>query len=464
MEKLHRYFTRNNFKLTNETSKAREYEHTQSKEVLYLLPTVEIGIVLNPNTVENNKRLMSKSSRTYHSTALRQFPKRKNGGTEPIQYGYSFHFPSESELDSFLKHIDNPLLAAFKDTNHQVGGNGSRDVQVLKEAFEDVDGYAETDHYGKGKIIEDFQAKIAEYLGKEAAVFFPSGTMAQQIALRIWCDEKGLKRVAYHPLCHLEIHEEDGLKELHHIEPVLLADKTRLITLEDVVGMEQDIACLLLELPQREIGGQLPDYETLESISFYSREKGIKLHLDGARLFEILPYYQKSAAEICALFDSVYVSFYKGIGGIAGAILAGDKGFTEESKVWKRRHGGDLISLYPYVISSDYYFDKRIDKMNQYYEEAKELAGLYNECHVVSTLPLEPVSNMFHVHFDVSKEKLESILIDIYEETGIGLSSYVREVSENESYYEVSIGDQFADVAKEELRKVFQKLDERLRD
>lgn len=336
-------------------------------------------------------------------------------------------------------------------------------MQVLKNAFDAIDGQQKSDMYGKGSVIEDFQAKMAAYLGKEAAVFFPSGTMAQQIALRIWCDHKGLKKVAYHPLCHLEIHEEDGLKELHQIQPILLADKDRVIQLEDVLGLKEEISCLLLELPQREIGGQLPDYETLEAISVYCHEKEIKLHLDGARLFEILPYYEKSAAEICSLFDSVYISFYKGIGGIAGAILAGDQDFTELSKVWKRRHGGDLISLYPYIISADYYFAQRIDKMNLYYEEARELAALYNQCHGISTMPLVPVSNMFHVHFNDSKEKIETLLAEIYEITGIGLSGYVSELSDATSYFEISIGDLYEQVPKEDLRKVFQQLDEKMR-
>jgi threonine aldolase len=359
----------------------------------------------------------------------------------------------------------NPLLEAFKQTNYQVVGHSNRDIHVLKDAFNDIDGQMESDMYGTGTIIEDFQDKMAGYLGKEAAVFFPSGTMAQQIAVRMWCDKKGIKKVAYHPLSHLEIHEEDVLKELHHIKPVLLADKNRLIELEDVVSMEEDVACLLLELPQREIGGQLPDYESLEAISAYCHEKGIKLHLDGARLFEILPHYQKSAAEICKLFDSVYVSLYKGIGGVAGAILAGDHAFMEESKIWKRRLGGDLISLYPYIISADYYFNQRSHKMDQYHDEAKELADFFNQCHNISTLPLEPVSNMFHVHFDGPKEKLESMLIMIYEETRIGLASKVRDISEQEAcYFEVSIGDNYSSIPKEELRKVFQLLDERIRE
>lgn len=357
----------------------------------------------------------------------------------------------------------NNLLEAFKQTKYQVNGHGARKVQILKEAFENVDGQLDSEMYGKGKIIEDFQAKMAAVLGKEAAVFFPSGTMAQQIALRIWCDQKGLKKAAYHPLCHLEIHEEDGLKELHGIESVLLADKNRVIEYEDVVGMKEEVSCLLLELPQREIGGQLPKYEALVEIAAYCKEKGIKLHLDGARLFEILPYYEKTAAEICSLFDSVYVSFYKGIGGIAGAILAGDQDFIEESKVWKRRHGGDLISLYPYFLSADYYFDQRIGKMKLYYENAKELAQFYNDCYRVSTIPEVPVSNMFHVHFERSKEEVEQILTEICMRTGIGLSSYVREVTESSSYYEVSIGDLYENLPLGELIEAFKQLDEKMK-
>lgn len=346
---------------------------------------------------------------------------------------------------------------------YDLGGHSKRNVQVLLEALKDIDGDQMSDMYGTGAVIEDFQDKMAQYLGKESAVFFPSGTMAQQIALRIWCDQKGGKRVAYHPLCHLEIHEQDGLKELHHIEPVLLADKNRLITLEDVQNMPKDIVCLLLELPQREIGGQLPDYGELEAISAYCREQGIKLHLDGARLFEILPYYQKSAEEVCALFDSVYVSFYKGIGGIAGAILAGGKDFTNESKVWKRRHGGDLISLYPYIISSDYYFNKRLDKMGKYYEEAKEVAALFNQCQGVATMPAEPVSNMFHVHFDMSKEQLEPIMSRVYETTGVRLLPYIGNSNELTCHSEISIGDRYAEIPKDMVKIAFERLDEEMR-
>ncbi|WP_246625268.1 threonine aldolase family protein [Fictibacillus nanhaiensis] len=358
----------------------------------------------------------------------------------------------------------NLLKESYRKTKYQITGHGIRNVQVLKDALDQVDGEQESDLYGEGKVIEDFQEKMAEFLGKESAVFFPSGTMAQQIALRIWCDQKGINRVAYHPLCHLEIHEEEGLKKLHHIDSVLLADKNRVITLEDVVNMKEDVSCVLLELPQREIGGQLPDYETLVGISDFCRSKEIKLHLDGARLFEILPYYKKTAAEVCALFDSVYVSFYKGIGGVAGAILAGEKSFTNQSKVWKRRHGGDLISLNPYIISADTNFDERKDKMQKYFENAIELAELFNQCNRVKTIPEVPVSNMFHVHFDEPKERMDDLLAEIYRATNIGMTGNLRETGKNECFFEASTGDSYDSIPKDKLLELFSLLDERIKE
>ncbi|MFC4775976.1 threonine aldolase family protein [Paenibacillus sp. GCM10023252] len=354
------------------------------------------------------------------------------------------------------------LLQAFNNTTYPVTGHGPRHINVLTEALQSVDPHLESDVYGQGELITQFERKLASLLGLESAVFFPSGTMAQQIALRIWCDEKGLKRVAYHPLAHVEIHEQDGLKELHHIEPILLADKNRLITLEDVTSLSEEIACLLLELPQREIGGQLPDFEELEAISAYCRSKGIKLHLDGARLFEILPFYNKTAAEVCRLFDSVYVSFYKGIGGIAGAILAGPAPFTQQAKVWKRRHGGDLISLYPYILSADYYMERRLSKMGEYYEGARALAARYRELPKTTVVPAEPVSNLFHVHFELPAEEAQPYLLAVCESTGVGLSSHLRPTSAGSCYFEVSIGDRYAHIPTAKLDEAFGELAKQL--
>lgn len=347
----------------------------------------------------------------------------------------------------------------YKSAKYKLTGSGPRIVGSLMESFEDMDLSIEADIYGTGMIINDFEKEIAQLLRKESAVFFPSGTMAQQIALRMWSDKAGLKKVAYHPLCHLEIHEKDGLKVLHHLESILLGNSDRLFTIEDLRSVTDPIACLLIELPQREIGGQLPSWEELVEISSYCKDKGIKLHLDGARLFEVLPYYNKSASEICSLFDSAYISFYKGLGGIAGAALAGNTEFIEKSKVWKRRHGGDLISLYPYIVNAKHCLGKRMESMKKYWEHALYAAERLNRIEGIKTIPEVPVCNMFHVYFDAPREVLEGILISIIERNNLGIASNLREMNTSCFKSEFSFGDSFSLIPKEVLDDAFNQLE-----
>ena len=169
-------------------------------------------------------------------------------------------------------------------------------------------------------------------------------------------------------------------------------------------------------MPQREIGGVLPPWEELVSISNYCRENKIHFHMDGARLWEVGPFYKKSYDEISNLFDSIYVSFYKGLNGIAGAILAGKPDFISESKVWLRRHGGNLIHLYPYIISADYSFTNNLKKMDSYFNKAKQIAEFLNSSPLLSTFPLIPQSNMVHVLFKEDKETVNIKLKKIQDE------------------------------------------------
>lgn len=352
-----------------------------------------------------------------------------------------------------------PYNEICKSTKYKLTGHGDRRIGLLMESFEHMDPSIDSDLYGVGRIINDFEEEIAHLLGKESAVFFPSGTMAQQIALRIWSDTKKLKKVAYHPLCHLEIHEKNGLKILHQVEPILLGKRDRLFNIEDLKSISDPLACILIELPQREIGGQLPAWEELVELSEFSKDKGIKLHLDGARLFEVLPYYNKSASDICRLFDSVYISFYKGLGGIAGAMLTGNAEFIEQSKVWKRRHGGDLISLYPYIVNAKYCMNKRIGSMKKYWQHALTVAERLNKMEGISTIPKVPVCNMFHVYFDAPKEMVESIFVNIIKNHNLALVTNIKEIDELSCKSELSFGDSFNLIPQELLDQAFSQFD-----
>ena len=99
--------------------------------------------------------------------------------------------------------------AAHRTATRHLHVHGPRDVRrdlaaLAEEAPEGERG----DHYGKGELHEAFEKEIAALLGKPAAVFMPSGTMAQQIALRIWSDRRGGAPVAFHPTSHVELHEQ----------------------------------------------------------------------------------------------------------------------------------------------------------------------------------------------------------------------------------------------------------------
>src|SRR5437773_5210355 len=96
--------------------------------------------------------------------------------------------------------------------------------------------------------------------------------------------------------------------------------------------------------------------------------------MDGARLWEAREYFApKSLADLCAPFDSVYVSFYKGIGALAGAMLLGPQDFIAEARVWRRRQGGTLVQLHPFVASAAMRFDSQLAKMPAYRARALAL-------------------------------------------------------------------------------------------
>jgi len=282
-------------------------------------------------------------------------------------------------------------------------------AELVNEAGPDED----ADRYGEGSLINGFEHEVATLLGKEAALFLPSGTMAQQIALRIWAERSHTSTVAFHPTCHLEIHEQKGYALLHHLQGRLVGEPTRLLTLDDLRAVPELLAALLLELPQREIGGELPAWSDLEAQVNWAHERETKVHMDGARLWESGPFYRRPYAEIAALFDSVYVSFYKGIGAIAGAALVGSSDFIAEARLWQRRHGGNLVQLYPLVLSARSNLRRRRDSFEAYHDRALSVAHLLTSIPGISVKPDPPHTNMMHVYLQASPESVLEASVEI---------------------------------------------------
>jgi threonine aldolase len=287
----------------------------------------------------------------------------------------------------------------------------------------------------------------------------PSGTMAQQIALQIYTAKSKNQNFAIHPTSHLELHEQHAYAHLCNLTSVIIGDKNRQLNAQDIENLYEPVSTVIIELPAREIGGQLPDWKELEAIKKTAKKLDVFLHMDGARLWETKAFYRKSYKEICRGFDSVYVSFYKGIGALTGAMLIGDKKFIEESRIWLRRFGGNLFQLHPYVASAAMRFDRALKQMPEYLQRTKEVYKVLKKIPEISFCPNPPQVNMFHLYFNASQEKLTEARDKIAEEDKIWTANnFQKTVLENLCYTEIYVGEGLLKIKNDELFDAFSKL------
>lgn len=294
--------------------------------------------------------------------------------------------------------------------------------QLLHELADTLPDDESSDVYGAGDSLARFEKEVAERVGKEAAVFMPSGTMAQQIALRIWSERSHNFTVAMHPTAHLEWAEHLGYQYLHQIRriqfggPEFLRD--RLLTVQDFERLGQKPGTILLELPYRELGGQLSTWDELCAIREWATAQGIPMHMDGARLWQCRPFYQKSYPEIAGLFDSVYVSFYKDLGGLAGAALLGSAAFVQEARVWLRRHGGNLRTQGPLWASGRVGLHRVEPQIDQWVKRAQDAAAIFSQFDRITILPNPPHVNFFHMYVRGDAAALVERHMALAKETG----------------------------------------------
>lgn len=269
---------------------------------------------------------------------------------------------------------------------------------------------------GSPSGLAAFEARIARELGKPAAAYFPSGTMAQQIALRVWCDRARNTTIALHPTSRLEVHENKAYAMLHGLRALHVGTTTRLMTVADVRAITEPLGAFLIELPQREIGALLPRWNDLVLMCDAARRTSARLHLDGTRLWQAAPHYRRSHAEIAELFDSAYVSFDTGLDVFSGGMLVGDTDFIAETRVWQQRHGGSLPSLPFLALVAERGFDRYVCKMTTYRDRACELAKEFAK--IDGVIPNAPQTSTFHVFLRGEKETLESRAHAYARETG----------------------------------------------
>ncbi|MGP3923989.1 threonine aldolase family protein [Streptomyces sp. 8N616] len=279
-----------------------------------------------------------------------------------------------------------------------------------------------TDAYGDG-VVAEVERRVAELLGTEAAAFFPTGTMAQQVALRCWAGRTGSPAVAIHPLAHPEVWERDALSALSGLRTVHPTTEPRLPTAREVRDLDEPFGALMLELPLREAGYVLPSWEELTAVVEAARERDAVVHLDGARLWECTSHFGRALPEIAALADSVYVSFYKSLGGLSGAALAGPQPLIDESKAWRHRYGGQVFQQWPAAVTALAGLDRELPRLPEYVAHAKVVAKALREALAAAGLPWHrihpevPHTHQFQVWLPYPAELLTEAGVRQAEET-----------------------------------------------
>ncbi|MBQ0827288.1 threonine aldolase family protein [Streptomyces tagetis] len=296
-------------------------------------------------------------------------------------------------------------------------------LAVLDGAEDLYDLDAHADLYGDG-VVEALEERTAALLGHEAAVFFPTGTMAQQVALRCWAGRTGSPAVALHALSHPEVHERHAFGQVSGLRPVRVTRASRQPTAAEVRELDEPFGTLMLELPLRDAGYLLPTWQELTELVDAAREREAVVHFDGARLWESTVRLGRPLDEIAGLADSVYVSFYKSLRGFGGAALAGPRTLVEEARAWRHRYGGTVFQQFPTALAALAGLERELPRLPAYVAHARVVAAGLREGFAAAGLPWArvhpevPHTHQFQVWLPCDPDAAAEAALRQAEETG----------------------------------------------
>lgn len=278
------------------------------------------------------------------------------------------------------------------------------------DAGGDLDG--QPDFYGDGPVTT-LEERVADLLGTEAAVFFPTGTMAQQVALRYGADHSGHPTVALHPLGHVEADERHAYAHLSGLRSTWPTTAPRNPTAEEVTALAEPVSTVVIELPLRDAGFVLPSWGELAAVSAAAHTIGARVHFDGARIWDSTPHLAHTLSDIADLADSTYVSFYKTIGGISGAALAGTAQLASYARIWRHRYGGEVFQQWPAALSALAGLDRELPRIPEYVRHAQTVAAALATLPGARVYPEPPHTHRFRLWLPHPAQALNDAALEL---------------------------------------------------
>lgn len=287
-------------------------------------------------------------------------------------------------------------------TGDGVGLSTAEYAQLLTKL---TTGDPKADVYLKGGAVEELEGRFAKLLGKERGLFFPTGTLANHVAVRLLAGER--RHVLVQEESHLYRDEGDCAQALSGLNLVpLAAGRATIKATEIVEAVERaaappypvPVGAISIESPVRRTRGQAFDFEELKKISAFAREKKIGLHLDGARMYLASAYTGIAPAAYAALFDTVYVSLYKYFNAPFGAILTGPAPLIEAAAVLRHQFGGGVLHAWQSAAVALHYLDGFEERYQRAMRRGEELLGILEQKHIRVTR-MAAGTNVFQLNF-----------------------------------------------------------------
>jgi threonine aldolase len=263
---------------------------------------------------------------------------------------------------------------------------GMRDAMFAAPVGDDV--------FGEDPTVNALETKIAGLFGMEAALFCPSGTMTNQIAIRLHTGPQ--KEVICHQYSHIYLYEGGGIMANSMASVKLLTGDLGKITASQVAESinpddvhAPETTLVSIENTMNKGGGSIYTLDEIKPIHVLCKEKGIKLHLDGARLFNALVETGESPADWGAQFDTISICLSKGLGCPIGSVLLGTKADIKRAKKVRKVFGGGMRQAGFLAAAGIYALDHQVERLKEDHHRARVLGEfLVQAPHVTEVLPV----------------------------------------------------------------------------
>ena len=277
---------------------------------------------------------------------------------------------------------------------------GMRAAMTKAEVGDDV--------FSEDPSVNLLQKKVAEMLGKEAALFVPSGTMGNQICIKVHTQPGD--EVIVEKGCHVLNYETGAIAFLSSVQANTIDGSRGVMTVEQMKRVVRPkayymprTALICLENTHNRAGGTIYPIDLIKEIHTFARNEHIKLHLDGARLWNACIETGISPGDYAAYFDSVSVCLSKGLGAPVGSVIAGSQGFIDEARHYRKIFGGGMRQAGILAAAGMYALENNIARLKEDHTKARMLA--------------EELSKVRGFSIDMESVQTNIVIIDI-EQTG----------------------------------------------